>query len=93
MAKGGRREGAGRKKGSVNKCTAEIKALIQKRGPELVEGLFEIRDAADAPYAAKIAATKELLDRGYGKAEQAVAVTGEEGEGPVKIEFSWASEK
>lgn len=41
--------------------------------------------------AAQIAATKELLDRGYGKAAQ--PQTGEGGEGPVvtQVTYRWAS--
>lgn len=41
--------------------------------------------------AAQIAATKELLDRGYGKAAQ--PQTGEGGEGPVvsEVVYRWAS--
>lgn len=32
---------------------------------------------------------KELLDRGFGKSAQ--ALTGENGEGPIKLEVSWLS--
>jgi hypothetical protein len=69
MAKhGGKREGSGRKKG-VPKATRDIKALAQRcrRSPSLVKGA----KAAESEQA-RIAALKKILDRGYGKATQAV---------------------
>lgn len=73
--------GAGRKKGSVNKATADIKVLAQKHGPELIEKLLALTRSKDERVQA--AAIKELLDRGYGRAAQ--PHTGADGEGPVDI--------
>lgn len=68
MAKGGKREGAGRKKGSPNKATADIKKLAQEHGPEAIETLAALmRNGGEQ---VKKAAASELLDRGYGKPAQ-----------------------
>jgi hypothetical protein len=68
---GGRRPGAGRKKGTPNKVTAEIKQLAQKYGPEAIAELARLATQAESE-AARVAAIKELLDRGYGRAVQPI---------------------
>lgn len=79
---GGKREGAGRPKGAPNKATAEIKALAQEYGHKAIlslaqmSGLVHGHSPADSE-TARIAAIKELLDRGYGKSAQ--AITGADG--------------
>ena len=84
MAKnGGARPGAGRPKGAPNKSTADIKALAQKHGEAAINKLVRLLDSEDERTV--IAACKELLDRGYGKAPQ--SITGEGGEGPIVIEI------
>lgn len=69
---GGHRKGAprtgGRVKGTPNKATADIKALAQVHGPAIVKRLVELSN--DASGAVAVAASRELLDRGYGKAPQ-----------------------
>lgn len=85
MAKGsapGERRG-GRKKGTPNKATADIKALAQQYGPEAIHKLVNILQTSDSDQAC-IAAVKELLDRGYGKAMQGVELTGKDGQ-PVEF--------
>jgi hypothetical protein len=67
----GERRG-GRQKGVPNKATAEIKALAQDYGPDAIKTLVSIMKAAKQPPAARVAAAKELLDRGYGKAAQPI---------------------
>ncbi len=67
--RGGARPGAGRKKGSRNKATADVKALAQKYGAEAIDALASIMRKGDSDKA-KAAAAKELLDRGYGKPHQ-----------------------
>lgn len=97
MAKG--RKTGGRQKGSVNKSTAEIKLLAQKYSPKVIDELARLAGVADDPEGkaeseqARIAAMKELMDRGHGKPPQSHEHAGEGGEGPVKIEFSWAASK
>lgn len=73
----------GRQKGSPNKLTADIKVLAQSFGEEAIKGLIEIARDGEAPHAARVAAIKEVLDRGYGKAKQGIEMTGENG-GPVE---------
>ena len=80
----GRKTG-GRKKGTPNKATADIKALAQSYTDEAVMALAGIMRSSDSD-AARVAAVKELLDRGHGKVPQ--AVTGEGG-GPIAMAISW----
>ena len=67
--KGGRIPGAGRKPGVPNKITAEIKALAQVHASVAIAELARLAVSAESE-AARVAAIKELLDRGYGKASQ-----------------------
>lgn len=71
----------GRQKGVPNKITRDIKLLAQEHGPDSIKELARLAKEADQP-TARIAAIKELLDRGYGKAAQ--PVTGEGGSGPIQ---------
>jgi hypothetical protein len=67
----GERRG-GRKKGTPNRSTRAIKELAQKHGAEVIEELARIAFNAESEFA-RVAAIKELLDRGYGKSTQPVA--------------------
>jgi len=62
----------GRQKGTLNKATKDVKALAQKHGADAIKTLATLAKKADSD-AAKIAACRELLDRGYGKASQVIA--------------------
>jgi len=66
----GRKTG-GRAKGTPNKATADVKAAAQQYTAEAVEALAAIMRDSDSD-AAKVAAIKEILDRGHGKARQLV---------------------
>lgn len=77
----GRKTG-GRVKGTPNKATRDIKALAGKHTPEALKTLVSIMQGSESD-AARVAAAKEILDRAYGKAPQ--ALTGEGGEGPVTV--------
>ncbi len=57
----------GRAKGTPNVVTASVKALAQKYGPEAMAELARLAREAESE-SARVAAIKELLDRGYGKA-------------------------
>lgn len=70
---GGKRLGAGRPKGSLNKATADVKAAAQVYTTEALETLAEVLRKSESD-AARVAAAKELLDRGHGKARQALDV-------------------
>lgn len=83
MAKG--MKTGGRVKGTPNKATADIKAIAQEFGEEAIKHLVEIARDGDAPHAARVAAVKEILDRGYGKARQPLEHTGAEG-GPIETQ-------
>jgi hypothetical protein len=80
--RGGKREGAGRRKGTPNKATADIKAQAQKYTPDALKTLHAIMRDSESD-AARVSAAKELLDRGYGKSPQ--PQTGEGGEGPITV--------
>lgn len=70
--KGGARQGAGRPKGSTNKMTAELKALAQQHTAKALEVIVELAVNGEAE-TTRLAAAKEILDRGYGRTPQAVA--------------------
>jgi hypothetical protein len=73
---GGARPNAGRKAGSPNKITAEIKAIAQEHGQKAIELLVDMMYSAQSD-STKVMAAKELLDRGYGKSMQHTEISGE----------------
>lgn len=70
----GERRG-GRKPGTPNKVTADVRSLAQEYGPKALKTLAEIMEAGEQPASARVSAAKELLDRAYGKSPQPVDVT------------------
>ena len=62
---------SGRQKGTPNKVTADVRAAAQKYTAEAIETLASIMRQSDVDQA-RIAAAKELLDRGHGKATQPI---------------------
>lgn len=87
MAERGRPKGipktGGRLKGTPNKATADIRALAQTYAPDAIATLAKIMGSEKEPAPARVAAAKELIDRGYGKSVQAVEMSGPNGE-PIK---------
>lgn len=85
-SKPGERRG-GRHKGVPNKVTADVRAAAQKYTAEAIETLASIMRNSEADQA-RIAAAKELLDRGHGKSTQPIDATlaGKDG-GPVRVEL------
>jgi hypothetical protein len=73
----------GRPKGRLNKATAEVKKLAQKHGKEAVKTLVKLMQTGETQ-TIKLAAAKELIDRAYGKASQAVEHTGPQGD-PIQV--------
>lgn len=67
--RGGKRIGAGRKPGSINKVTRDIRALAQKHSDKAIKRLAYLAENAESE-GAQVAAIKELLDRAYGKSKQ-----------------------
>ena len=71
-SKPGERRG-GRKPGTPNKVTADVRVLAGQYGPKALKVLAEIMGNTKQPAAARVSAAKELLDRAYGKAPQPFA--------------------
>ncbi len=84
--RGGKRPGAGRKKGSRDRATIEQKATLEELArshTELaVNVLVQVAKASESD-AARVSAANVILDRGYGKARQAIEHTGKDG-GPIE---------
>lgn len=78
--RGGARPNSGRPKGRPNKVTAEIKDLARAYVPDIMPALLKVAIEGESE-AARVSAIKEILDRAYGKAPQ--AITGEDG-GAIK---------
>lgn len=98
MAKG--QKTGGRVAGTPNKATAEIKEFARQYGPKAIEelailaGLLEKDDRKPAESdQARIAAAKEILDRGYGKAAQTLAGDADNPLIPSRIEIALVSSK
>lgn len=82
---GGAREGAGRPPGRLNTATqimrATISELAREHTQEALETVLAVMREGETD-AIRLAAAVQLLDRGYGRPAQAVAVSaGREGEG------------
>lgn len=70
-SKPGERRG-GRQKGTPNKVTAEVRSLAQKYGEQAIEALADIMLDTEQSARVRVAAAKEILDRGYGKSPQPI---------------------
>jgi hypothetical protein len=70
----------GRRKGSRNKVGGDVRELAQTHTPAAIKTLVDVMRDDEAPPAARVMAANALLDRGHGKAPQ--AITGPEG-GPL----------
>jgi hypothetical protein len=68
----------GRKPGTPNKATAEVKAYAQQYAPAVLEELARLATKAKSEQA-RVAAGKEILDRAYGKATQPMQHSVDEG--------------
>lgn len=77
----------GRKPGSLNKATADVRALCVAYTAEAVRELYRLATKA-ASEQARVAAIKELLDRGFGRPAQSISVGQDEDLGPLLI--TWA---
>lgn len=81
-SKPGERRG-GRKAGTPNKSTATLKELAREYTADALNTLASVLAGGEGiPAAAQVAAAKELLDRGYGKASTVLA--GDEEGGPIQ---------
>jgi hypothetical protein len=80
MPRGGKRLGAGRPNGAANKIAHDVRALARDYSGDAIVELAKLAGLVpDHPSAqseqARIAALKELLDRGHGKAPQSIDLT------------------
>jgi len=64
---GGKRQQSGRKPGSPNRSTAAIRELAGQHAKTAIKTLVELMTDAETPSAARISASRELLERGFGK--------------------------
>lgn len=75
------------------KIISEIRDLAQQHGPAAIAALAEMAGLTPGVQAeaeaARIAAIREILDRGYGKATQ--PLSGDPDGPPLAIEFVWAN--
>lgn len=76
-SKPGERRG-GRQAGTPNKATAEIKLLAREHAATAMKELARLAVHAESE-AARVAAIKELFDRGFGKSRQPLDGDGEGG--------------
>ena len=90
--RGGRREGAGRKPGVPNKQTVEIRTIAMQYGPAAIAALAAMAGLAPGTPAesetARIAALREVLDRGFGRSTQ--PLSGDADAPPLQVDFRWA---
>lgn len=71
----------GRKKGTPNKVTADVRALARQHTAAAMTELARLAVQAESE-AARVAAIKELLDRGYGKSTQ--PISGDDDAPPIR---------
>lgn len=63
----------GRQKGTPNKTTAEMRELARRHGPEALASIVVLMNLSQSDQI-RLAAARELLDRGYGKPAQSMEV-------------------
>jgi hypothetical protein len=68
--------------------SAYLSELARAQTDACIETLVKLRDNARTPAAARIAAVKELLDRGYGKARHDVTL-GSDDERATELVVRW----
>jgi hypothetical protein len=88
VARGGKRDGAGRPKGSPNKATVDVKEAAQSFTEDALKILAEIMKGEAHPAAARVSAANALLDRAHGKPKQSTEISGAEG-GAIVTAVEW----
>ena len=79
---GGRRPGAGRKPGKVGAAKRALAEMAKEHAEAALRTLVEIAQSGESE-AARVSAANAILDRGYGKAPQAMEHSGPGG-GPIE---------
>ena len=72
--------------GGRPKIEGDIREIARKNCPEAIRILVEIARSKKAPHAARVAACREILDRGIGRPLQALEVSGENGQ-PIPMAY------
>lgn len=88
-SKPGERRG-GRQPGTPNKVTATLKEYAAPYTTEAIDGLVTLARSENTPAAARVAAWREVLDRGVGKPHQALTIDGEVPKAPVAVTFVYS---
>ena len=83
-AHGGKRPGAGRRRGAVSQAKLDIAAMAKGHAQAALDVLVTVAKDDDAPSAARVSASTAILDRAYGKPKQAL-IGGDEGDAPLKL--------
>ncbi len=85
----GHTKAGGRKKGTPNRVTAELKLAFQKHGDELVEALLALTKSDDEHV--RLKALQVCLDRAYGRPAQAVQVGADSDSIPVVFHMDFGA--
>ncbi len=86
-AQRGHTKAGGRKKGTPNRVTAELKLAFQKHGDRLVDALLALTRSDDEKV--QLGAIKECLDRGWGRPAQSVQVGADPDSVPVVFSMNF----
>ena len=90
MAERGSRPGerrGGRQAGTLNKVTATLKEYAEPFTTEAIDGLVALARNAKTPAAARVAAWREVLDRGAGRPSQALTIDDDRQAVPTNVTF------
>lgn len=68
------------------KTKQNIQSFARSHTDTAIKTLAGLMTNVEVPAAARVAAARELIDRGWGKPPQ--AITGEDGEGPVGLSLT-----
>ena len=63
----------GRQKGTLNKATAQVRALAQEFGPDALKELHRLSQEAESE-AARVSACNAILERAYGRSPASVPI-------------------
>lgn len=89
MARGGKREGAGRKKGAVTQAKKDLAEMAKEHAEKALGVLVQIAQGGESE-AARVSAANAILDRAYGKPPQALDHKSSDGSmtpGPATIQI------
>jgi hypothetical protein len=75
---GGARPGAGRKLGKVSQAKRDLAEMAKDHAELALQTLVEVATASESD-AARVSAANALLDRGYGRPAQSVAISNPDG--------------